>query len=681
MPVVDKNQLKIWFKNLAKPVQEQFWNWMDSFYHKSEPIPKSAIENLTTDLAKKADLVGGVVPASQLPFSVNTSEVIAIGTISATENTVTLAVHSSGSNVVRVSGVVLIRNFPNTFTFTPVTDGSKFLILYAINDSGIFRIAEGVEGLEALEPELPAGALYVRRILVNSSGSEIEMPTLTGFKEKKEDNWKIFSFSQTDVPMFLPFSDGRASFLLLSENSLAGNFILGGFARNNTSENWWSGKELTILNNTGSSVNLQHIVGFDEQTQATFRANYILKNNETVKVKVLQDGDLVEIMAASVDVSGKLDKGGYAGTANDIINEISEEATFRYDADVILNNGINTANALIATKQDRLQSVSSNVGVGKSDASATEKLDVNGRIKSDGIVLNETSGAILPKQIKFKDGKFKAALSDGVEKAFILEGDTNQSNTLIKFIHKGNRIIQPTAMDYTTSYVTAPNHGFTHIGQLLVGIFGTTLVNNEISIIHPYYVVPFEWQTSITYVKVIDANTLLICDVNGNAIIANPNQAQNLNRNDITKWHIEDYGILSTPDIIQGYKRVTIKITGLAGSSSRVSVANRYFKVVLLNSSNVKEYNNIQSTAGFSGSSFHNNNQFMSVHRLDVASSLYAIYTNIEKASYSGVSTALLQNNQNFIYTTINNKGIVSIYAPSNENYFANGTEIEIYLD
>lgn len=380
MPVVDKNQLKVWFKNLAKPVQEQFWNWMDSFYHKSEPIPKSGVDNLVEDLAKKADLVGGVVPASQLPFSVNTSEVISIGAISATEDTVTLAVHSSGTNAVRINGVVLTRNFPNNFNYTPVTTGSKFLILYAVNDSGIFRLAEGVEDLEAVEPEIPVGALFVRRILINSAGADIELPSLTGFKEKIEDNWKIFSFSQTDVPMFLPFSDGRASFLLLSENSLAGNFILGGFARNNTSENWWPGKELTILNNTGSNVNLQHIAGFNETTQATFRANYILKNNETVKVKVLQDGDLVEVMAASVDISGKLDKGTYVGTAQDLYDRFEGKIEAGYNYIPRVGNGA-SGKVLVSSV---IGEIYGKIGIGLS-GEASEKLEVNGNIKATQI--------------------------------------------------------------------------------------------------------------------------------------------------------------------------------------------------------------------------------------------------------------------------------------------------------
>jgi len=68
--------------------------------------------------------------------------------------------------------------------------------------------------------------------------------------------------------------------------------------------------------------------------------------------------------------------------------------------------------------------INGNIGIGL-PGGATEKLEVGGRTKSDGIVINETTSAILPKEIKFKDGKFKAALADGVEKSVLLEGDVS----------------------------------------------------------------------------------------------------------------------------------------------------------------------------------------------------------------------------------------------------------------
>lgn len=38
--------LKQWFSNFKKPTQEQFWAWLDSFWHKSEKIPMDSIEGL-----------------------------------------------------------------------------------------------------------------------------------------------------------------------------------------------------------------------------------------------------------------------------------------------------------------------------------------------------------------------------------------------------------------------------------------------------------------------------------------------------------------------------------------------------------------------------------------------------------------------------------------------------------
>ena len=49
------NTLKQWFITAAKPTQAQFWNWLDSFWHKDEEIPVSNVENLENILINKAD--------------------------------------------------------------------------------------------------------------------------------------------------------------------------------------------------------------------------------------------------------------------------------------------------------------------------------------------------------------------------------------------------------------------------------------------------------------------------------------------------------------------------------------------------------------------------------------------------------------------------------------------------
>lgn len=39
-------QLKSWFRNGLKPTQAQFWNWMDSYWHKDEKLPMDSIEGI-----------------------------------------------------------------------------------------------------------------------------------------------------------------------------------------------------------------------------------------------------------------------------------------------------------------------------------------------------------------------------------------------------------------------------------------------------------------------------------------------------------------------------------------------------------------------------------------------------------------------------------------------------------
>jgi len=59
--------LKQWFSNLKKPTQEQFWAWLDSFWHKSEKIPMASVEGLDK-------LVEGTASAEQLNNHLNDTQ-------------------------------------------------------------------------------------------------------------------------------------------------------------------------------------------------------------------------------------------------------------------------------------------------------------------------------------------------------------------------------------------------------------------------------------------------------------------------------------------------------------------------------------------------------------------------------------------------------------------------------
>ncbi len=54
-----KNILKKWFENFKKPTQEQFWEWLDSYWHKSEKIPIQKVEGFIEMLDNKVDKEAG----------------------------------------------------------------------------------------------------------------------------------------------------------------------------------------------------------------------------------------------------------------------------------------------------------------------------------------------------------------------------------------------------------------------------------------------------------------------------------------------------------------------------------------------------------------------------------------------------------------------------------------------
>ncbi|WP_294332684.1 hypothetical protein [uncultured Chryseobacterium sp.] len=63
-----KQELKLRFENGDIPNQNDFWEWQDSYFHKEDKIPAGTLDY---DFSKKADLVDGKIPASQLPSYVD----------------------------------------------------------------------------------------------------------------------------------------------------------------------------------------------------------------------------------------------------------------------------------------------------------------------------------------------------------------------------------------------------------------------------------------------------------------------------------------------------------------------------------------------------------------------------------------------------------------------------------
>lgn len=53
--MADKNTIKSWFETDDMPTQSQFWAWIDSFWHKEEKIPITAIYDIENILNDKAD--------------------------------------------------------------------------------------------------------------------------------------------------------------------------------------------------------------------------------------------------------------------------------------------------------------------------------------------------------------------------------------------------------------------------------------------------------------------------------------------------------------------------------------------------------------------------------------------------------------------------------------------------
>lgn len=54
MAIQTVDTIKQWFREFLYPTQQQFWDWLDSFRHKSDAIPMDDVDGLTDELATKA---------------------------------------------------------------------------------------------------------------------------------------------------------------------------------------------------------------------------------------------------------------------------------------------------------------------------------------------------------------------------------------------------------------------------------------------------------------------------------------------------------------------------------------------------------------------------------------------------------------------------------------------------
>jgi hypothetical protein len=73
------SQLKKWFKKYAYPTQEQFWDWLDSYWHKDETIPVNKIDGLI-------EVVENVTAGLDEKFATKQNKLLAGNGIILTEN-------------------------------------------------------------------------------------------------------------------------------------------------------------------------------------------------------------------------------------------------------------------------------------------------------------------------------------------------------------------------------------------------------------------------------------------------------------------------------------------------------------------------------------------------------------------------------------------------------------------
>ena len=221
-------------------------------------------------------------------------KVIQIGSITATTSSITLGLHTSGFNTVRISGQILSRNVEQIFTFPTVTQEEIFQI-YAINDMDVFHLALPGE-------EIPEGALIVAFITISEDGISISNKT---YKLKEESNWQNIAIKSNASPVILDQpSDVRGSFYLTKSLGV-GEITIEAIKRLSSGtvakDYMYGGRELLLFNATGGNIIIDSSGATDPDSY--FFSNRItpftLKNDTGILVKLR--GDVLELLPSGSD--------------------------------------------------------------------------------------------------------------------------------------------------------------------------------------------------------------------------------------------------------------------------------------------------------------------------------------------------------------------------------------------
>lgn len=123
MAIQNINTLKNWFKRGFKPLQQQFYDWMDSYWHKDEQLPISSVnglENILNSLPSQESI--SALLASFLPEVINTNANY-VYTLKAGR---------------RLESVIIIPSAEATISIGTVIDGEDVMIASTIQANDTF---------------------------------------------------------------------------------------------------------------------------------------------------------------------------------------------------------------------------------------------------------------------------------------------------------------------------------------------------------------------------------------------------------------------------------------------------------------------------------------------------------------------------------------------------------------